>query len=429
MLLLLTDEGVETLRTGEPGAPATALLASADLVLHRILLADPGPAGRMAEAMMRATDLAAQPATELHLALGPVEADGSAWLALIGQAQMAAHMARLEAAGVDPAHILPAALLLAAPAGGTPTSAGTGSQLVLRGPDYAGTAEAGLLPAGRAAPLEQAMATDRLDHVPDLRSGAFARRLRWWREGWFRWSAAGLVAAALLLLAAPPFLRARQDRAVVAEHDAATMAAARQALQRDAGDAPAAAVALADARRARESGRFGPRLTYLAATLATMPGVRLESLVGDGRGALVATLAGAAEPVNAARGALASGGFTVTGSGATISIGDRRGAQAVATDAGAVALVRRINALSDAAILARPAPPDGMADAAIAAEIAAAGLPPAAIANGAIIIPAARPTLLLPLIADLEAKGLRFTAIAITPNPDQSVSATLEPAP
>lgn len=432
MLTIVTDDRIES-APGPGDAPGPAALASRHLALHRIQLVESGAAGRAREALMRATDLAAVPTEALHVTLGPVADDGTAWLALIDRVAMADHVARLGEAGIAPTALVPAALLLPAPDGAAPTAAQSDDALLLRGQDFAAMVAPAMGPAmghaasGPAAPLAMVMDTSTMDAAPDLLSGAFAPRRRWWRDRPFQIAAGVLVLLAVALAAAPPLLAARSRAAVVAGHEEATAAAARAALGREFDTAGEAAAALAQARDTREDGLWGPRLTYLVATIAGTPGSRIERLDARADGALSATLGGRADAVNAARTRLSSGGFSTTGGGAEVLIGARRGAAAPDGDAVAAAMVQRINATADAAILARAAPPATPSQPLLAA-LDDAGLAP--VADGAAIaIEAARPTVLLPLLSTLEARGHRFRAFQLTPNPDATLGARLEPAP
>ena len=131
-LVLETAEGVRPLAdSGEEDGALVGVLPGGDIALHRLLLAETDARARHDEALMRVTDLAAQPVDELHVAVGPADEAGNSWVALIDRQRMADHLAHLKAAGTDPAHVVPAALLLSAPESG-PSMARFGDRVLLR---------------------------------------------------------------------------------------------------------------------------------------------------------------------------------------------------------------------------------------------------------------------------------------------------------
>ncbi len=436
-LALLTAEGLEPLTPAEAGDRLTAVLGSDDVALHRVQLSATTPRERLAEARMRAVDLAARPVEELHVALGPPLPDGSAWIAIIAAERMEAWTALVEAAGRPVDGLVPAALLLDAPGEGA-TMARIGEQVLLRTADAGGLVEPeiarlmlGTAIAPRPASLLPFAPAARPDPLPlDLRQGAFAPRLRWWTLGWVRIWAAILAALALLLALAPFAIDAARTRAAIAAHDEAVLQLAETTLGQRPASPSEAQQALAQARREAEGGALGARLSHAAATLEGVPGARLAAVRLSPDGRLVLTLAGPADAVNAARGALVVGPFEAEGEGTGVTLGDRRAPLGGATPLNE-AQARFVAARMDAALIAglrqRPPPPDR---ATIEAALRAAGLVDASVTDAPtgprIRVEAARATVLLPLLADLETRGMIVSAALLSANADATLAATVE---
>lgn len=436
-LVLADDDGCRILQPGTEADGLTVALATEDAVVHRIVLNDVSERGRMDEARMRATDLSAQPVDDMLLALGPVLPDGSAWLAIIAQERLASRLEQLRAQGVVPQRMVPAVLLLPEPEGEAPSVAAHGGLQMLRTRDLGAMIEPGLvamLAAGagpdRAPLLADALLPELADSAPNFLTGRFAPTLQWWREPWFRWTVGLLLALAILLAAAPDILARQQIAATVAGHDAETVAIAERALGTEFADAEVASAALSAARRRREAGMTSARITALGAGMANVPGARLAALRSDAAGHLALTLAGSADAVNRLRSTLETGAFEAGGQGIELTLGARRGASAVSPDPAAIALARRYDATMDAMILAalpqRPDNPPG-----IVAALARAGLEPDPDSSNATqtALPAVRATVLLPLLAEAEASGVRFASMEIMANPDATVRTLLETAP
>jgi general secretion pathway protein L len=441
-MLLATDEGVRTL-DGADGAeaagpgPTVAVIPGDDVALHRLMLVETESRARLAEARMRATDLAAQPIEDLHVAVGPADADGASWVAIIAHDRMAGHLSHLKAAGAAPAHVVPAALLLA-PADGAPSMARFGDRVLLRTEELAGLVEPSLASAltgssqlGRFLQLGEFACGEAPDPLPlDLLQGAYAPRRRWWAERRFRIVALLLGLLVATLLAAPLLIERARSAAAVAVSDRAVVELAAQTLGTRPADAEAGAAALAAARRSAEGGALGARLSFATAIIEQVPGASLETVRLTGDGKLLLGLGGPADAINLVGQRMAGGAFQVQAAGTTITVGDRQAARATNDSELAQSLLRLVTARQDAALAgaarARGAP---MKPEAVAAALVAAGLSPPGSAGPAIPVPAARATVLLPLIADLELKGARFTTATITRNADQTVSATLGVAP
>lgn len=455
--LLMTADGVEPtgpIIAGDGSSAAViagddssvAIIAGDDVALHRLLLGETSVTRRAGEARMRAVDLAAQPLEDLHVAVGPADADGASWVAIISTERMAAHVAAIAAVGHTPRHMVPAALLL--PEGG---SAIWHDLLLFRTGDSAGAVE----PALAAHIVPEAMHMARPFHPPpadtplpvDLMQGSFAWRPRWWLERSFRLKAGLLAALALLLAIAPAVIGHWRASEAVAGFDADTVRIARQILGEAApADAEAAAAALFSARQQAEGATIGARFTTLSHEIESLPQAHLAGVTLN-NGRLHIALAGPADAINALAPRLAAGPFTIERNGVDVLMGDRRtlmlkGGGPAATRKGgppvALARQRLVAAGADAAILAalrqRPALSgrDQLA-ARTRTLLAAAGLGEAVVAETAsgvsVTIPAVRSPILLPLLADMEAAGSRFISLVVRPHDDHSLSASFGVTP
>lgn len=174
---------------GVPDAPDLVAVAPADAVaLHWAELPTRSAAQATAAARLLAAEASAAPVTDLHVAVGAIEGDEEGAperpFGVVGLGAMRGWLAELARVGVDPVAIVPAPMLLPAPAKGY-ARAELGGEGVVRGP-AAGFADDGLLTellTGGAAPAAVAPAELRAAlarPVPslDLRQGAFARRRR-----------------------------------------------------------------------------------------------------------------------------------------------------------------------------------------------------------------------------------------------------------
>lgn len=438
-MLLATEDGVKPLGDADREAPGAtlAVIPGDDVALHRLTLMETDARARLAEARMRATDLAAQPIEDLHVAVGPADAEGASWVALIAHDRMSGHLAHLKAAGAEPAHVVPAALLLD-PSDAAPSMARFGDRVLLRTSDLAGLVEPSLATAltgssqlGRFLQLGEFAPAAVPDPLPiDLLQGAYAPRHRWWGDRRFRIMAILLTLLVAALLLAPMLIERARSAALVAVNDRAVVELAAQTLGTRPADAEAGAAALAAARRAAEGGAVGARMTFATAILEQVPGARLDSARLQPDGTLLLTLGGPADAINLVGQRMAGGAFVARPSGTSITLGDRQAARATVDTPLAQSMLRLVTARQDAALAsaarARGAP---MKPEAVLAVLVAAGLAPPGQQGPGISVPAARSTVLLPLLSDLEMKGARFTGAAFTGNADQTVSAQLQVAP
>lgn len=440
-LVLETADGVRPLASSdEAEAALVGVLPGGDIALHRLQLLETAPAERLEEARMRAIDLAAQPIEDLHIAVGVADESGASWVALIDRDRMAGHLEHFRAAGALPRHLTPAALLLDAPDLRPTMARFDDGQLLLRTSDFAGLVEPDLAPhlTGTVFPPRLAQLADFQPDVPatlelDLLQGDFAPRTHWWASRRFQIPAAVLGLLLLLALAAPHLITRARTAAGIAGYDEGVVALAARTLGQRPDSAADGSAALAVARRLAEGAALASRLSFATSAVEAVPGSLLESasLLPDGR--LTLRLGGPADAVNQLSARLVSGPFEGEGNGLEIVLGERRAGLAAGDTALSRASLRFLNARQDAAIVqmrkgVQPLPPSAVQQA-----FAAAGLVDTAVSPPAggidLQVPAARGTVLLPLIADLERKGARFQTARIGRNPDATVNAELKLRP
>lgn len=160
----------------QAGAGGPVLVAApADAVaLHLVSLPALAPAQALAAARVLAGELSAAPVESLHVALGPVQANGRRWLALVDADAMAGWMARLE--GVEVAALVPAPLLL--PDG---SRMARGELVLVRDGEMAFAAEPALaeMMCPALGALAEATAMGGQDGLLDLRQGRFSPVQAW----------------------------------------------------------------------------------------------------------------------------------------------------------------------------------------------------------------------------------------------------------
>ncbi len=326
--IVQTGEGLDGLlaAAGDALVPERVLGIApvADTVLHRAAFA--GLTERQAEVAARvlAGGESLLPPERLHVGLGAADDAGMRDIAAVDAGTMAAWLALMAAHGIDPASIVPAALLVdASPDDDTLVRASLAGETFLRARGYALVDDPLLVghvaPAARiveAAPetVEAGMLAA-LDAPPvELRSGAFAQApARWWDRDLLR-RAAGLVAAILVVGLLVTVARIGRAHAEIARIDARAGARVAQAL---ASPPPLdRAVAQLDARLAALGGgpsRLSPALAALVAQLEPNVAVTLDSVAWRGDGTLAATL-GAAQnaDINPVLIALQGQGYVLT---------------------------------------------------------------------------------------------------------------------
>jgi general secretion pathway protein L len=424
---LLAAEGGIIPLAGDEDGPLVAVLPGTDIALHRVRLSATAERARRQEAEALAETLAAAPVSDLHVALGPPEADGSHWIAIADREALAGTIARIGEAGHAPDLLVPAALLLPPAAGDAPATATLGDLTLLRAADWAGAVEPALA-AELGAPGPHPPFVPVAPPGFELRQGRLARREAFWKPRWFRSSAAALVLLGLALAAVPPLASRLTARLEAETLDRATLEIAARALGTPMADPAEAAEALA---KAAGPPLLSPRLAALLAALEPAPGASLASLTLKG-GTLEARLEGPADAINRVAQALAAPPASARQEGDRLLFAPGSSGGLAAPDAGAGAAAARFAAVRAAAPRAaarRAALAAGPATL-LARQLAGIGLPevrPETVGAGArAVLPAVKASLLLPLLGRLEAEGLRITGLAIARNPDPSLAVTLE---
>lgn len=178
-------EGLPMLAEGERDV-AVAVAPADAVTLHWAELPDRSPAQSLTAARLLAADASAGSIGELHVAVGREDEGIERPIGVVAAGQMRAWLAMLAEAGIDPAAILPAPMLLPRPDTGY-VRADLGGEGVVRGPTSGFADEAGLteLITNGVAPdimpretLEAAIVAAVTTPALDLRQGLFARRRR-----------------------------------------------------------------------------------------------------------------------------------------------------------------------------------------------------------------------------------------------------------
>jgi general secretion pathway protein L len=278
---------VATLPAEDPAAAVEtiAVVPGEAVTLHWVDLPPLAPAQALAAARLLAADVSAGPVEALHIALGPVEADGGRALALVDAALMQDWLMQLESAGITPDRMVPAPLLLPVPDAGV-TVMDDGRLWQTRGPRLGFAAEPGL-----AKLLIGDIAVNRLDETAwlaglpavtaapllDLRQGRFSNTKRW-QPDWRRlqrlaWGGLALLGVVLATeVAATWRFVVAADRAEARLDDAARQVLPRGTVVTD----PRAQVA---ARAAQLGGSgFGGLAAPLLTAIRDVPGVTLHSI-------------------------------------------------------------------------------------------------------------------------------------------------------
>jgi general secretion pathway protein L len=291
-------------------APASAVS------LFRADLPDLAPAQALAAARLLAADRTAAPIETLHVAIGAADQSGGLWVAVVDKALAGTWVAGLDAIGCDDAPIIPAAMLLPAPAAGF-TTAEIGGETILRSTTLASVDDPVLSPllVGDAPAVALGAATvaalfdDAADDPPfDLRQGTFARKKSWHfapRDG--RRLAYAAFALALISLAIPVTEVIRLNRASAAME-------AKTALLESAslGDGASAEERLA-ALRGPGAG-FNATITAVRAAVLATPNAELSNASFDRDGQLTVTAhASAPTELEALRNHIIAAGFEVSG--------------------------------------------------------------------------------------------------------------------
>ena len=408
-----------------PGGPVTGFLADG-VVVHRVHLAATSRRAQEAEARALAADLAATPADDTHIALGPVGPDGEAWLAIADPAVIEDALA---ATTPPPERLVPAALALPAPAPGATSAARFGELILLRDDTCAATLEQGLADGFAPATAPELDSLPLADPGLDLLQGRFAPKLPFWKARGFRPAAAILTTLAILFALVPPVAGRIRSAAAARLADEATMAIAARVTGQPFTEAEAAAAAITRLAATRGIAEVTPRLAALMAALEPEQTVRVARLAWAADKVLVATLAGDAAAINRVAESLATGPFAATQQGDVLRLAAPRAAAAAGASPAETRLAET-RRLAEA-LAGRPAPAFGPAHARLTRLLAEAGLPDPAVETTAagtarVELPAMRAAILLPLLARLEADGLAIAQLDLRRNADPSLRVELE---
>lgn len=300
-------------------------VAPADAVtLHWAALPARSTAQAAAAARIVVSDATAEPAHDLHVAIGG-EHDGERAIAVVAPARMAGWLAALARAGIDPAAVIPAPLLLPVPEEGY-VRADLAGQSVARGRTTGWADEArltDLVTAGDApvslerSAVHAAAVAAAASPVLDLRQGPFARR----RRRAIDWALVRRLAvlAGLILLAtlAIDVVRVMRYSFGADAIEARADVVARQGLGRNAPEGGDSARLLAD-RLARLRGP-GQGFTRTAAAVyqavEAVPEGEVTALQFEPSGTLkVSLLLPGEAQANAVKARLEGAGFTVESS-------------------------------------------------------------------------------------------------------------------
>lgn len=318
---------------GVPGAPADPAAAPGEVIavapadavtLHWAALPARSTAQAVAAARVVVSDATAEPAHDLHVAVG-AEQDGERAIAVVAPARMRAWLAALAQRGLDPATVVPAPLLLPLPDDGY-VRADLAGQGVVRGRTSGWADEARLtelVTAGQPpvtldrGAVQAAVAAVAAAPVLNLRQGAFARRQRRaidWALVRRLAVLGGLILLATLAIDVVRIMRYSLGADAV---EARTATIARQGLPRGANpgdDGAQGAQALAD-RLARLRGP-GQGFTRTAAAafqiVQAVPDSKVTAIdfAADGTLKLSLSVAGEAQ-ANSVKSQLEGAGFTV----------------------------------------------------------------------------------------------------------------------
>ncbi|HEX8486289.1 type II secretion system protein GspL [Sphingomonas sp.] len=183
----IADERVVAQGDGVPpgDAPVVAIAPADAVALHWAELPSRSPAQASAAARILAAEASATPVADLHVAIGD-EGQGERPIAVVDGDMMRAWLADLAAAGVDPAAVLPAPMLLPRPDHGFVRGEIAGFPAVRgRATGFADEARLTALVTGGEVPatldraaVQAAVIAAVASPALDLRQGAFARRRR-----------------------------------------------------------------------------------------------------------------------------------------------------------------------------------------------------------------------------------------------------------
>lgn len=323
----IRDDRIEREGEGMPAldeiAPVIAVAPADAVTLHWAELPARSPAQALAAARVVVSDATAEPAQELHVAVG-AERDGERTIAVVAPARMAAWIESLARVGIDPAAIVPAPLLLPAPAEGY-VGAELPGQRVVRGRNSGWADEPLLTELITGGERPTALTRDVLHRAAvaaiaapaiDLRQGRFARRRRRAVDWGLLRRLALLVGCILLATLAIDLVRILRYSLGADAIEAQADAVARQALPRGADTGDSARLLGERLTRLRGPGQgFTRTAAAVYAIVEAIPESEVTALQFEPNGALRVSLSLPGEAqANTLKQRLAGAGFTVESS-------------------------------------------------------------------------------------------------------------------
>jgi len=291
LCLTVDKDGTAAWRRLHPGEDAgtgwTALVVPGiEAVARWLHLPTRNTAQALAAARLQWENAAALGNEALHLAVGPLEADGHRLVVAVARERLQAWLEEAKAHGVEPDLVIPDHLALPEPADGEVLTARMPDGAVIaRGPRLAFACEDEMLPAllgGRPArSADPAMAARLMAEglrtpAVNLLQGAFADRRTAWHRDRRVWRVAILAG---LLLASPVLLRLGEGAWLSLA--AARIGAETRAAAAAVAPGPDPIAALAEQVRRRDlaaGGGAAGRIAHLAAALEQSADVQLEGL-------------------------------------------------------------------------------------------------------------------------------------------------------
>ncbi len=295
--LRLNGDGIAARGEGLPApddTPSVVIVPAEDVTLHWATLPDRSAAQSVAAARLLVADASATPIGDLHVAVGAEDGADERPIGVVSALRMRGWLEELAGAGVDPAAMIPAPMLLPRPDDGF-VRADLGGDGVVRGATSGFADEArltelvtgGVEPAvmGRDA-IEQAILAAIAAPPLDLRQGAFARRRKsaidWALIRRLGWLSVAILTITLLISIVQIIQYSIAADAIERRIDLL----ARQGLPR--GEAVSDAGRQLDARIARLRGAglgFSQTAASVFSVIQSVPGseLRAVSFAGDGK--------------------------------------------------------------------------------------------------------------------------------------------------
>lgn len=310
---------VESPLTG-PALPTVAVVPGAGVLVRWVPLDAGAPAQQRAAALWRLRESLATPIERLRLVAGPIEADGLACVAVVGDARLSGWVDWLTAMGAPPDVLIPDSLAVAAPDDESVVSAvGFGADVALRGFRFAATVDPELAEAvadpRRIAPVDAAATIEAMlvaaALAPPLNLMDALQRAR--PAAGPGWQVAAVLAAAVL--ASPVLI----DVALAARDDMAASTMRRQAealsvrVFPDLAGAPEPLPAARQRLEAVPPGGAAVAAAVLFAAVESVADAEIDAFSADAEAGVRATISYPAyQDMDAMKASAAAAGFTLT---------------------------------------------------------------------------------------------------------------------